>query len=140
MEFLLYLTPHAKDILNQIYQAKYSVRENVGYCRSNTNIFGYADFNKKFVICTKNIKNSGFNPKFYINETVYHEGTHVGHLCNGYKPFGISLNGMPLPSNKLQDVRNSVKSSTASYRMEHEAYWMEDKPEKVKYVIQKYCL
>jgi hypothetical protein len=139
MEFLLYLTPQAKDILNQIYRAKYSVRENVGYCRSNKNIFGYADFGNKFVICTKNIKISGFDVKHYVNETVYHEATHVGHLCNGYRPFGISLNDMFLPPNKLQDVRNSVKSSTASYLIEHEAYWMEDKPEKVKYVLQKYC-
>ena len=139
MEFLFYLTPQAKDILNQIYKARYSVRENVDHCRSNTDIFGYADFGQKFVICTKNIKNSGFEPKHYINETVYHEGTHVAHLCNGYKPFSISLSDMPLPSNKLEDVRNSTKLSDASYRIEHEAHWMEDKPEKVNYVVQKYC-
>jgi len=140
MEFLLYLTPQAKDILDQIYRAKYSVRENVGYCKGNQNLFGYADFGKKFVICTKNIKNSGFETNFYINETVYHEGTHVAHLCNGYKPFGISKSDMPLSSLKYQSIKNSVKASTASTQIEHEAYWMEDKPEKVKYVIQKYCL
>ena len=140
MEFLLYLTPQAKDILNQIYKAKYSVKENVEHCRTNTNIFGYADFGKKFIICTKNIKNSGFRPKVYISETVYHEAVHVAHMCNGYKPLGISLKSMPLPTHKLQDIKNSVRASTASTRMEHEAYWMEDKPEKVKYVVQKYCL
>ena len=139
MEFLLYLTPQAQDILNQVYRAKYSVRENIGHCRSNKNIFGYADFGKKFIVCTNNIKKSGFEPEFYINETVYHEAVHVAHLCNGYKPFGISLKDMPLPANKLQDVKNSVSASTASAKIEHEAYWMEDKPEKVKYVIQKYC-
>lgn len=139
MEFLLYLTPQAQDILNQIYRAKYSVKENIGYCKSNENIFGYADFGKKFVICTKNIKRSGYDPKFYINETVYHEAVHVAHLCNGYRPFGISKNDMPLPSNKLQDVKNSVSSSTSSAQIEHEAYWMEDKPNKVKYVLKKYC-
>jgi len=140
MEFLLYLSPQAKDILNQIYQAKYSVRENVDYCRRNKDIFGYADFGQKFVICTKNIKNSGFDPNHYINETVYHEATHVAHLCNGYKPFGISKKEMVLPEFKYQDIKNSVKTSSASVQIEHEAYWMEDKPEKVKYVIQKYCL
>ena len=140
MDFLLYLTPQAQDILNQVYRAKYSVQENVGYCRSNGTIFGYADFGKKFVICTKNIKKSGYDPKFYINETVYQEAVQVAHLCNGYRPFGISKNDMPLPSNKLQDVKNSVSASTASSRIEHEAYWMEDKPDKVKYVLQKYCL
>jgi len=139
MEFLLYLTPQAQDILNQVYRARYSVRENMEHCRSNTNIFGYADFGKKFVICTKNIKKSGYNLKFYINETVYHEAVHVAHLCNGYKPFGIPLNNMPLPANKLQDIKNSVSASTSSARIEHEAYWMEDKPNQVKHVLQKYC-
>ena len=139
MEFLLYLTPQAQDILNQVYKAKYSIQENVGYCRSNKDIFGYADFGKKFVICTKNIKKSGYDLKFYINETVYHESAHVAHLCNGYKPFGISLKDMPLPANKLQDIKNSVSASTASAKIEHEAYWMEDKPDKVKHVIRKYC-
>jgi len=139
MEFLLYLTPQAQDILSQVYRAKYSVRENIGYCRSNKNIFGYADFGKKFIVCTNNIKRSGFNPEFYINETVYHEAVHVAHMCNGYKPLGIPMKYMPLPAHKLQDVKNSVSASTSSSRMEHEAYWMEDKPEKVNYVLQKYC-
>jgi hypothetical protein len=139
MEFLLYLTPQAKEIVNIIHKAKYSVRENVEFCR-NKDFFGYADFGKKFVICTKNIKNSGLNVKFYINETVYHESVHVAHHCNGYRPFGISKSDMYLSSNKLQDVKNSVNSSTASSQMEHESYWMEDKPEKVRYVLKKYCL
>ncbi len=139
MEFLLYLTPQAKDILNQVYQAKYSVSENVDHCRSNKDIFGYADFGRKFVICTKNIKQSGFDPKHYINETVYHEATHVAHLCNGYKPFGISKKDMILPAFKYQDIKNSVKTSNASAQIEHEAYWMEDKPNQVRYVLKKYC-
>jgi hypothetical protein len=46
---------------------------------------------------------------------------------------------MSLPSFKYQDIRNSVKTSSSSAQMEHEAYWMEDKPDKVKYVLQKYC-
>lgn len=139
MEFLLYLTPQSQDILNQVYKAKYSVRENVAYCITNKNIFGYVDFGKKFVICTKNIKRSGYEPKYYTNETVYHEATHVAHMCNGYKPFGIALKDMNLPANKLQDVKNSVSASTSSAMIEHESYWMEDKPYKVKYVLQKYC-
>lgn len=139
MQFLLYLTPQAREILNQVYLAKYSIRENVEYCLRNKNIFGYADFGKKFVICTNNIKKNNYNLEFYVNETVYHESVHVAHMCNGYKPFGIPLSSMPLPANKLQDIKNSVNASTSSARIEHEAYWMEDKPDKVKYVIKKYC-
>lgn len=139
MDFLFYLTPQAQEIVNLIRKANYSVKENVEFCR-NKKFFGFANFGKKFVICTNNIKNSGFDPKFYINETVYHEAVHVAHHCNGYRPFWISKGDMPLPSNKLQDVQNSVDASTASSQMEHEAYWMEDKPDKVRYVLKKYCL
>jgi hypothetical protein len=139
MEFFIYLTPQAQEIINLIRKANYSVKENVEFCR-NKNFFGFANFGKKFVICTKNIKNSGFDSKFYINETVYHEAVHVAHHCNGYRPFWISKKNMPLPSNKLQDVKNSVNVSSASSQMEHEAYWMEDKPDKVRYVLKKYCL
>lgn len=140
MEFLLYLTPEAKEILNKIYKIQYSVKENIEFCRKDKNLFGYAEPSKKFVICTNNIKNSGYDTKFYINETIYHEAVHVAQMCNKGKPFGISLSDMPLPPNKLKDIRNSVKASSASFRIEYEAYWMEDKPEKVKYVMQKYCL
>jgi len=137
MEFLLYLTPTANQIINNIIKAGYPVKENIGYCRDK-NYFGYGDFDK-LVICTKNIKQSGHNLEHYVNETVYHEATHIAHMCNGYKPFYIDLKDMPLSPEKLQDLKKSVSISTASNQMEHEAYWMEDKPDKVNYVLQKYC-
>lgn len=141
MEFLLYLTPEAQDILNQVYRAKYNVRENIEYCISNPIIFGYVDFKKNFVICTDNIKKGNFSLEFYVNETIYHEAVHVAHMCNGYRPFGISSKFMLLPNNKLQDVKNSSSLSNFSgiNKIEHEAYWMEDKPNEIKYVLQKYC-
>ena len=137
MEFLLYLTPIGRDIIGNVNKAGYSVKENIEFCRDK-NFFGYADHNK-LVVCTKNIKQSGLDVKHYINETVYHEATHIAHMCKGYKPFYISLKDMPLPENKLQDVGKSVRLSTASKQMEHEAFWMEDKPEKVNYVLKKFC-
>jgi hypothetical protein len=139
MDFLFYLTPQAQEIINLANKAKFSIQENVQFCK-NKNLFGFVDFGKKFVICTKNIQNSGFDPHFYINETVYHESVHIAHHCNNYQPFWISKKDMPLPFNKLQDIKKSLNVSTASSQMEHEAYWMEDKPDKVSYVIKKYCL
>jgi hypothetical protein len=139
MDFLFYLTPQAQEIINLVNKAKFSIQENVQFCK-NKNLFGFVDFGKKFVICTKNIQNSGFDPHFYINETVYHESVHIAHHCNNYQPFWISKKDMPLPFNKLQDIKKSLNVSTASSQMEHEAYWMEDKPDKVSYVIKKYCL
>jgi hypothetical protein len=97
--------------------------------------------NKKFVVCTKNIKNGGWNVRHYVNETVYHEAVHSAQNCKG-SIFRIPKNKMYLPENKLQDIKNSI-AITGGYdakMREHEAYWMEDKPEKVKYVVQKYCL
>ena len=137
MEFLLYLTPIGRELIATVIKSGYSVKENVEFCRDK-NLFGYAD-SKKLVICTKNIKTEKYNFNQNINETVYHETTHTAHMCNGYKPFYIDLKDMPLPPNKLQDIKNSVKTSSASARMEHEAYWMEDKPKKVNYVLKKYC-
>ena len=119
MEFLLYLTPIGNDIMNSLAQARFTIRENIGLC-SNKDVFGYSD---------------------YVNETVYHEAVHAAQDCKG-SIFKIPEDKMPLSANKLQDVKNSVKISgdyTTKMR-EHEAYWMEDKPEKVKYVVQKYCL
>lgn len=142
IEFLLYLTPHAREVLSEVYKANYRVVENINFCRKNTDLFGYADLDKNFVICTKNIKKSGYDLKHYVSETVIHEAVHVGHMCNDYRPFGILSKDMPLPSNKIQDIKNSMGASVKSdknYKMEHEAYWMEDKPEKVKYVLKKYC-
>jgi hypothetical protein len=137
MEFLLYLTPIGKQIIGNIIRAGYPVRENIEYCKDK-NIFGYGHYDK-MIICTKNIKNSGYNLEHYVNETVYHEAVHMAHMCNGYKPFYINVKDMPLPDFKFEDIKKSMKMSTASKQMEHEAYWMEDKPEKVNYVVEKYC-
>lgn len=137
MEFLLYLSPIGRQIVDNVVRAGYPVRENIEYCR-NKNQFGYGDYDK-MVICTQNIKNGGYDLKRYVNETVYHEAVHIAHMCNGYKPFYINKKDMPLSWEKLEDVKKSVQMSTASSQMEHEAFWMEDKPEKVNYVLKKYC-
>lgn len=139
MEFLLYLTPIGFDIIQNIANAKYKISENVEFCK-NPNLFGYADFNRKLVICTENIKRSNYDVETYVNKTVYHEAVHVAQLCNGYKSLGIPMSQMVLSSNKLQGVQNSVKASTASAKMEHEAYWMEDMPYEANQVVKKYCL
>ncbi len=140
MEFLLYLDAQGKQIIHDMISAKFHIHENIGLCR-NKNVFGYTDIPKKFVICTKNIKNGGWNMNHYVSETVYHEAIHAAHICNRSEPFGLSAKSMPLPSNKFQDIQNSIKI-TQSYKVkqkEHEAYYFEDKPEKVRYYIRKFC-
>jgi len=138
MEFLLYLTPIGAEIVQNINKTGYSIKENIEYCRDK-DLFGYTQ-SDKIVVCTSNIEKSGHDVKFYVNETIYHEGVHVAHMCNGNKPLNISVKDMPLSKNKLNDVRRSSSVSKSTGQMEHEAYWMEDKPKKVNYVIKKYCM
>jgi hypothetical protein len=140
MEFLLYLSPQGQQLIRDMISAKFHIHENVGLCR-NDQVFGYTDTPRKFVVCTKNIKNGGWDMNHYVSETVYHEAVHVAQICNGSEPLGLSAKSMPLPSNKLQDIRNSV-NTTKSYKAlqrEHEAYYFEDKPNQVRYYVRKYC-
>ena len=140
MEFLLYLSPQGQQLIRDLISAKFHIHENVGICR-NSNIFGYTDNPKKFVVCTKNIIKGGWNPHQYVSETVYHESLHAAQLCNNSEPLGLSAKIMPLPSNKMQDIKNS-SNVTGGYKVtqrEHEAYYFEDKPDKVRYYVKKFC-
>lgn len=136
MEFLLYLTRDAHQIMAMVRRAGYQTKENYGFCRKS-DLFGYAEPGH-LIICTKNIRHSGYDPHQYVPETLLHEAVHVAQLCRG-GAFGISKGSMPLPLSKLQDVRNSVAASSATAQVEHEAYWMENKPNEVKYVLKKFC-
>jgi hypothetical protein len=142
MEFLLYLSPDGRDIYNLISQTV-RVVENTPICRKY-DIYGWYDANTKTMIfCTDRIK-SGPNPQNYINETLFHESVHVAQSCKnkmtGIFPLGISLQLMPLSDRRKADLGKTIKEYNNSHlRVEHEAFWMEDKPDKVKYVLQKYC-
>lgn len=140
MEFLLYLSPQGQQLVRDLISAKFHIHENVGLCKNNQ-VFGYTDAPRKFIICTKNIKNGGWDMPRYVSETVYHEAFHAVQICNNGEPLGLSAKSMPLPWNKLQDVKNSV-NTTNSYKVaqkEHEAYYFEDKPVKVRYYVRKFC-
>lgn len=135
MDFLLYLTPIGIEIINHVMMKNFNVVENVEVCR-NKNLFGFVR-SPNFVICTNNIKNTISPSAFYINETVYHEAVHVAQSCKG-GPLGVK--NITLPSNKLIDVKNSLKTSNSQYTIyEMEAYYLEDKPEEVNYYLKKFC-
>ena len=139
MQFPFYLTSEGKQILDLVAKAHFNIRENISWCAD-----GYYGAtikeNKTFFICTKNIL-KGPNPNQYLNETVYHEAVHVAQQCNGMKPIGIPINQMPLPSNKMKDIESSLGLTKKKFmrRMEHEAFWLEDKPEQVLYYLKKFC-
>ena len=120
------------------------MNENAPICRKYE-IFGwYQATNNTLTFCTKAIKNFG-DVSHYVNETLLHESTHIAQACKantGYvKAFGISPRSMPLNGRRTDDVANSVKVYGEDVKqIEHEAYWMEDKPNQVKYVLRKYCM
>lgn len=142
MEFFLYLSSAGKDIYSLISQ-KVRIVENSTICRKHE-IYGWYDSYKRTMsICTERIKR-GPDPKYYLNETLLHEATHVAQSCKnnmyGMVPFGINPKLMPLTERRTQDVESSKKIvGNSSHQIEHEAFWMEDKPEKVKYVLRKFC-
>jgi hypothetical protein len=150
MEFLLYLTPIGNQIIDNLVLAKFKIQENTQVCKSQSNVFGYLEHSKnQFVICTSNIKNGGWNIKHYVNETVYHESVHASQNCKsrgirgifGTTTLGIPKETMPLSSDKLNDVKKSSSVfGLGSSAREHEAYYLENKPEKVLYYVKKYCL
>ena len=133
MEFLLYLTPLGKEIINSVMLANYNVRENAPICR-NKEIVGYIK-SKDFVICTNNIKNTVSPVSYYVNETVYHEATHVAQYCKGSKLNILTY----LDKNKEDNVARSLKVSNSSSSYETEAYYLEDKPKEVLHYLKKFC-
>ena len=133
MEILLYLTPLGKEIINSVMLANYNVRENAPICR-NKEIVGYIK-SKDFVICTNNIKNTVSPVSYYVNETVYHEATHVAQYCKGSKLNIVTY----LDKNKEDNVARSLKVSNSSSSYENEAYYLEDKPKEVLHYLKKFC-
>ena len=143
MQFPLYLTSEGKQILDLVAKAHFTIRENISWCADGSYYGATIKENKTFFICTKTIL-KGSDPKRYLNETVYHEAVHVAQQCKGrnhLKPIGIPISQMPLPLNKINDIEKSISLSKnkSMRRMEHEAFWFEDKPKQVIYYLKKFC-
>jgi hypothetical protein len=140
MQFPLYLTSEGKQILDLVAKAHFNIRENISWCADGSYYGATIKENKTFFICTKTIL-KGPDPKRYLNETVYHEAVHVAQQCKGMKPIGIPISQMPLPSNKINDIQKSISlvKNKSMGRMEHEAFWLEDKPKQVIYYLKKFC-
>lgn len=141
MQFLLYLSPEGTEIYNMISK-KVRVVENTPICRSY-DIYGwYQNTTKTMTFCTNRIISKG-NVKYYVNETLLHESVHVAQSCkanfNYLTPFGINPSKMYLDYQKENDLKKVISFNPDLKDIDREAFWMEDKPNKVKYVLQKYC-
>ena len=140
MDFLLYLSPESTEIY-QMISRRIRVVENTSICRKY-DIYGWFNVNEKIMtICTDRIVSRN-DYRYYVNETLLHESVHVAQYCKNKSltPLGIASSQLQLSSRRNQDVESAVKISGPLVRqIEREAFWMEDKPNEVKYVVKKYC-
>ena len=118
------------------------VVENTPICRSY-DIFGFYDPKiNQLSICTTKIKQFP-NIAFNVNETFLHENVHLAQACKGqnneFIAFNISQSVMILPKDKKKYLEKAVSFNPNQRQIEQEAFWMENNPDKVKYVIKKYC-
>lgn len=138
---MYYLTPFSLEVYQQISR-KFRIEENSPICKKY-DIYGWFDHTRQTLsICTERIV-SREKAQYYINETLLHEAVHVAQYCKNKSltPLGIATSTMNLSSRRRHDVEKAVKLVGHQIRqIEMEAFWMEDKPNEVKYVLKKYCL
>jgi hypothetical protein len=141
MEFLLYLSPDLTGIYNMVSR-KVRVVENAPLCRKY-DIFGFYDSKTKILtMCTNKMKSNG-DIEQNVKDTLLHESVHVAQSCksgDGFlENFGIDPSVMKLKYEREEALKTVVAFDYRLKKIDREAFWMEDKPDKVKYVIQKYC-
>ena len=155
MEFIIFLSKLDKEILALLIKANYIVEENKIECLLNKEIKGFHNFvENKIIICTENAKRKtnyrnekkrpnkdNFKTELAIRKALRHEATHAIHKCNNNETVGDikNLEGK-LHQSKIKALEFSTLDFAGTYEKELEAYVLEDKPNKVKNLIKKYCL
>ena len=155
MEFIIFLSKLDKEILNLLIKSKYIVEENKIECLLNKEIMGIHNFvENKIIICTENAKRKtnyrnekkrpnkdNFKTELAVRKALRHEATHAIQKCNKNKTVGDIKNlENKLHQNKKRALEFSTSNFSGTYAKEVEAYFLEDKPKKVKRMIKKYCL
>ena len=155
MEFIIFLSKIDKEILNLLIKANYIVEENKIECLLNKEIKGLHNFEEnKIIICTENAKRKtnyrnkkqllnkeNIKTERAIRQALRHEATHAIQKCNNSKTIeDIKKLESKLNQNKRKALNFSISNFSGTYAKEVEAYILEDKPKKVKKLIEKYCL
>ena len=155
MEFILFLSKLDKEILNLLMKANYIVEENKIECLLNKEIKGLHNFKEnKIIICTENAKRktnyrnkrqqpnkNNFKTELAIRKALRHEATHAIQKCNKNQTVGnIKKLESKLHQSKKKALEFSTLNFSGNYAKEVEAYVLEDKPKRVKDLINKYCL
>ena len=155
MEFIVFLSKLDTEILDLLKKANYAVEENKIECLLNKDIKGLHNFEEnKIIICTENAKRKtnyrkmkkqqnkdNFKTERAIRKALRHEATHAIQKCNNNKIIGdIKKLENKLHQSKRKALDFSTSNFSGTYAKEVEAYVLEDKPKKVKTMIEKYCL
>ena len=155
MEFIIFLSKLDKEILNLLTKANYIIEENKIECLLNKEIKGLHNLEEnKIIICTENAKRKtnyrnikqqlnkdNFKTERAIRKALRHEATHAIQKCNNNNTVGdIKKLESKLHLSKKKALDFSTLNFSGTYAKEVEAYVLEDKPKKVKYLIKKYCL
>ena len=155
MEFIIFLSKLDKEILDLLIKANYIVEENKIECLINKEIKGLHNFvENKIIICTENAKRktnyrkkkqqtnkNNFKTELAIRKALRHEATHAIQKCNKNIILGNIKNlESKLHKSKRKALEFSTSNFSGTYAKEVEAYYLEDKPKKVKNLIKKYCL
>ena len=143
MEYVTYLNPVALQVQSMVAR-KARIIEDGPLCRRNDFVGFFDASRREMSICTSRIKAvSPWDYSRLINETLLHESVHVAQACKaraGYlKPLGIRRASMSLSSGRRADLRKALGYDSSLGHIEHEAYFMEDKPKLVLHVLNKYC-
>ena len=154
MEFIIFLSKLDKEILDLLIKANYIVEENKVECLLNKEIKGLHNFAKnKIIICTENAKKKtnyrnkkqqpnkdNFKLELAIRKALRHEATHAIQKCNKNKTIGDIKNlETKLHQSKRKALAFSTSNFSGTYAKEVEAYVLENKPKKVKKLLEKYC-
>ena len=151
MEFIIFLSKLDKEILDLLIKANYEVEENKTECLLNKEIKGLHNFvENKIIICTENAKRKtnymkkkkdNIKTERAIRKALRHEATHAIQKCNNNRIVGDIKNlEAKLHQSKRKSLEFSTSNFSGTYAKEVEAYVLEDKPNKVKNLIKKYCL
>jgi hypothetical protein len=141
MEMAAYLTPAAREVMALVSQKVHFV-ENGSACHQYE-IFGFFSATRReLTVCSRRIVGFG-SPDRDINETLMHESVHVAQACRGdfryLRAFGVKSSAMPLSAAKAADLRKVLAFDSRLAQIDREAFYMENKPGLVAYVVRKYC-
>jgi len=156
MEFIIFLSKIDREIHELLIKANYKIEENKVECLINKEIKGLHNFAEdKIIICTENAKkktnykkskylldkDANFKTERAIRKALRHEAVHAIQKCNDNKIVGnIKDLKKRLHKNKIKALEFSTSIFSGNYAKEVEAYILEDKPKKVKDLIESYCL